>query len=221
MAGGASEEPNDRIDEVKQLLASGGLETTGALPHVQKQLANIIRLCQELQPQRLPDGAGGLLPPTTPRWTLDSTAVDQEVVKRVVTRVEELRVKLRAKDALAVISRRPDLDLQTAAQVLVELEELEVDGMSAAHVDRIFGLLTILDPASEAMAMKIQARARGLLLRKTQEEVGGDLKEAHRKQEQYLILEEQIANFEANKKKLIRQNKAVFSHPVFLHLKTM
>jgi hypothetical protein len=109
---------------------------------------------------------------------------------RAAEKTEALLAAMTGKDALGVISRRPDSDLQKAAEVLTELETLEYGSATQRHLDDIFSLLVILDP-------------------------GGDLAEAHRKQQQYLVLKEQIVVFEEKKKKLLHQNAAIFSHPIF------
>ena len=73
----------------------------------------------------------------------------------------------------------------------------------------------ILDPGSEQAALLLQARARGNILRKDMKATGGDVFEAHRKQQQYKVFKEQIETFEAQKKKLVHANGEVFSHPIF------
>lgn len=115
-----------------------------------------------------------------------------------------------------MIARRPDSDLQKAAEVLTELETLEYGKATTRHLDDIFGLLVILDPDAEQSVMMIQSRVRGNKLRKDMLSTGGDLYEAHRKQEQYQVLKQQIEAYEATKKKLLHRDKTIFSHPIFV-----
>jgi hypothetical protein len=163
-----------------------------ALEEINSQLRHVLELCDS---------------------RIEGASRDDKV--RAAEKTEALLAAMTGKDALGVISRRPDSDLQKAAEVLTELETLEYGSATQRHLDDIFSLLVILDPGSEAAALALQARIRGNKLRKDLEVTGGDLAEAHRKQQQYLVLKEQIVVFEEKKKKLLHQNAAIFSHPIF------
>ena len=63
--------------------------------------------------------------------------------------------------------------------------------------------------------MLLQARTRGIKLRKDLAETGGDVREAHHKQQQYGVLKQQIETFEQEKKKLMSRNSEIYSHPIF------
>ena len=179
-----------RVGVVKGFLAEAGLD---AMEEINSQLRHAIELCDS----RI-EGA------------------TREEKLRAAEKTEELLKKISAdKGALGVISRRPDSDLQKAAETLTELETLEYGKATTEHLSAIFDLLVILDPGSEQAALLLQARARGNILRKDMEATGGDVFEAHRKQQQYKVFKEQIEIFEGQKKKLLHTNGDIFSHPIF------
>ncbi len=179
-----------RVGVVKGFLAEAGLD---AMEEINSQLRHAIELCDS----RI-EGA------------------TREEKLRAAEKTEELLKKISAdKGALGVISRRPDSDLQKAAETLTELETLEYGTATVAHLSAIFELLVILDPGSEQAALLLQARARGNIFRKDMELTGGDVFEAHRKQQHYKVFKEQIETFEAQKKKLMHANAEIFSHPLF------